>query len=66
MSGGNLEASSKVLGNVLTRPDVVNAGYLDQFLLDLKDQYLHEINDSAKIYALTGKFKVLTDIFKFG
>ena len=65
-TGINRQAASLVLAKILTRPDVINQGYLDSFIDRMKLKYEENINDSTKIFSLTGVLHVMTDILKTG
>jgi tubulin-specific chaperone D len=65
-TGVNREASCKVIAKILTRPDVIKEGHLDAFIEEMKTRYHENINNSTKIFILTGILQVLCEIFKTG
>jgi hypothetical protein len=65
-TGVNRGMASLVLAKILTRPDAVKSGHLDTFIERMKARYLEHINDSSKLFVLTGILQVMTDILKTG
>lgn len=65
-TGVNREAASKVIAKILTRPDVIKEGHLDSFIEKMKDRYEENLNNSTKIFVLTGVLHCLCEIFKTG
>ena len=60
------DAAAVMLGNLMSRPDVVKSGETDFFLSQLNVEYDSVYNDSNKIFNATGILQTLVEIFKTG
>ena len=65
-SGPNRDAACLVMGKLLTRPDVVKMGYLDNFIKETNEKYVKNLEDTSKVFTLVGCMTVLCEIFRSG
>ena len=60
------DGAAVMLGNLMSRPDVVKSGETDLFLTQLNIDYESVCNDSKKIFNATGILQILVEVFKTG
>ena len=55
MDGGKIrDGATVMLAKLTTRPDVVRAGNLDEFMKELAEGFVTHCNDSTKLFYIGG------------